>query len=87
VKKMYGWYVRKRGDGQYAVLRKLGEFGEEEIFHGSRSHALLIAAAPDLLDALRRIADDDIPPLAPGGVGDIEAFARAAIAKAEGKQP
>lgn len=52
--------------------------------HNGKADARLIAAAPDLLEALRRI-DRIACEHQRGAIGEAQAVARAAIAKAEGK--
>lgn len=51
--------------------------------HEAKANARLIAAAPDLLEALRALLDDPDPRGAPAQVWE---QARAAIAKAEGRE-
>lgn len=55
-----------------------------------REDATLVAAAPEMLEALRAVVTywwD--PDREPGGFkeGDVEGFVRAALAKAEGREP
>lgn len=51
------------------------------------ANALLIAAAPDLLEACRRLLGWDVFDQPTGRAHEDAAFARAAIAKATGAQP
>ena len=69
-------------DGRTSVVWEMGGSGRQR-----EANARLIAAAPDLLAALKRIADHECQCCA-GDCGcgfRYEEWARAAIAKAEGK--
>ena len=69
--------------GQAVVYDASGK--DVAIVYDGDANALLIAAAPDLLDALRRITMfiDDKPE--EDALADIDEIARAAIEKAEGQ--
>lgn len=71
---VYGYVVHGSG------TKSMSKAGQRE------ANAALIAAAPDLLAALQRIADSDG---FNGGtwVGELQRIARAAIANAEERQP
>lgn len=98
------WEVGTRGDNMLAVYSKADKTKPICVFHGEggefpeyfdkkklKLNAALIAAAPDLLEALKKIiADHDVYRAAFNNNAEIvgnEGFteARAAIAKAEGR--
>lgn len=82
------WTVYRGAQGQISIDQD-GEKGKADIAiipkganglgEANDSNARLIAAAPEMLEALRLIARNDI------GAWDPREIARAAIAKAEGK--
>jgi hypothetical protein len=65
--------------GEWAALAEVPEYGEGE----AEANALLIAAAPDLLEALKLIASAENSAL---DLAYCKGIARAAIAKATGVQ-
>lgn len=76
-----------RGDNSRGTIAEC--YGQGGTREEVTVNALLIAAAPDLLEALEAISGwaSDEGPLAGKGPMSISAFARAAIAKAKGGTP
>lgn len=81
------WTIRPYGYEKYAVEN---DYGHQVAFTHSREYAHLIAAAPDLLAALKECLPlfDMVTALDDHGsnaLGQAENLIRAAIAKAEGR--
>lgn len=74
----------KDGDGGKVASVYAG-FGHHFTFEEAEAHARLIAAAPELLAALKTLCDPNWARVDPDGFAILQERARAAIAKAEGK--
>ena len=88
------WVEQPEPDGAFTIWageRQLSEIQPDDMGDAlpAEANARLIAAAPELLDALWQIVTDaeidcDTVEIALGALSDIRATARAAIAKAKG---
>lgn len=82
------WHVSKHQNGREALIYGHDDFEVARACYPNRdANACLIAAAPELLEALRALAREASPLMEQWGPRDRRALdaARAAIAKAEGR--